>query len=105
MVTLATNEFGKNIYSLLALKGYNLLISGRNKDKLITLQKKKLQKEYPKISVQSVIIDFSDNKTIEIAAHNVSQPLQGIVLMRPRPVMPLSTTKIPTKEEWTHSFQ
>lgn len=100
MVTLATNEFGKNIYSLLALKRYNLLISGRNKDKLITLQKKKkLQKEYPKISVQSVIIDFSDNKTIEIAAHNVSQPLQGIVLMRPRPVMPLSTTKIPTKEE------
>lgn len=101
-VTLATSEFGEAICSLLASEGYDLLISGRNKEKLSFLQKK-LQQEYPTISVQSVLIDFLDTKSIEIAARNSCQSLQGIVLMRPRPVV--RATGIPSKEEWLQSFQ
>ncbi|AFC69992.1 short-chain dehydrogenase [Rickettsia amblyommatis] len=52
----------------LGVEGYNLLVAGRNKDKLASLQKK-LQGKYPNIIVKILIINFSDIETIKNSAN------------------------------------
>ena len=63
MVTAATGALGKAICEQLASEGYDLLITGRNLEKIDAL-KKMLNSKYQEVHVQSVIIDFSDNYRI-----------------------------------------
>ena len=102
MVTAATGALGNAICEQLALEGYDLLIAGRNPEKIDDL-KKMLTSKYQEVHVQSVIIDFSDTKTIEEAAKHVSpDSIKGIVLIGPRPL--LSKNGIPDKSEWAKIF-
>jgi len=102
MVTAATGALGNAICEQLALEGYDLLIAGRNSEKTDAL-KKMLTSKYQEVHVQSVIIDFSDTKTIEDAAKQVSpDSIKGIVLIGPRPL--LSKNDIPDKSEWAKIF-
>lgn len=101
MVTAATGAFGNAVCSALASEGYDLIIAGRNRQKLADLENK-LKTQYKEITIQSILIDFSDIKTIEDAAKQISQPIHGIVLIGPRPV--LSKDVIPSKEEWSQVF-
>ncbi len=100
LITASTGAFGEAISTLLASEGYNLVIAGRNSNKLTTLQKK-LQTKHKDVSVQTVIIDFSNVESIEAAANQVQQ-LHGIVLIGPRPS--LKKEDIPSKEEWNKTF-
>ncbi|RZI45796.1 SDR family oxidoreductase [Candidatus Finniella inopinata] len=103
MVTAATGELGQAICEQLAFKGNNLVIAGRNPEKIEAL-KKSLNSKYKEIQVQSIHIDFSDTKTIEDAAKIVSQnSLKGIVLIGPRPL--LSREGIPDKGKWAKVFE
>ena len=102
MVTAATGAFGNAVCSALASEGYDLVIAGRNRQKLASLENK-LKTQYRDITIESIIIDFSDIKTIEDAAKQISKiSLHGIVLIGPRPV--LSKDVIPSKEEWSQVF-
>ncbi len=101
LVTAATGSLGKAICNLLASKKYNLIIAGRNKNKLKKVQMT-LQKDYKNISIQTCIINFSDISTIESAAHSIKQQIHGIVLIGPRPSLTKDT--IPNKEEWRKLF-
>jgi len=102
MVTAATGSLGNAICEQLALEGYDLLIAGRNPEKIDALRKM-LTSKYQEVHVQSVIIDFSDTKTIEDAAKQVSpDSIKGIVLIGPRPL--LSKNGIPDKSEWAKIF-
>ncbi|WP_341752179.1 SDR family oxidoreductase [Candidatus Tisiphia endosymbiont of Piscicola geometra] len=102
LVTAATGALGSTICDVLASEGYNLLVSGRNNNKLTNLQKD-LQKKYPNITVRTLIIDFSDTKTIENAASKITlSSIEGIVLIGPRPS--LNKNDIPSKDEWTKVF-
>jgi 3-oxoacyl-[acyl-carrier protein] reductase len=102
MVTASTGDLGEAICTSLASEGYDLIITGRNQKKLDDLQKK-LKSQYKKIVIQTIIVDFSDIKTIEHAAHKIpNSPIKGIVLIGPRPI--LSKTDIPLPEEWSKAF-
>ena len=102
MVTAATGAFGNAVCSTLASEGYDLIIAGRNQQKLADLENK-LKVQYKDITIQSILIDFSDIKTIEDAAKQISKiPIHGIVLIGPRPG--LSKDVIPSKEEWSQVF-
>mgnify|MGYP000048772654 CR=1 FL=1 len=102
MVTAATGALGTAICEQLASEGYDLLIAGRNSEKIKTL-KESLNLKYKEVQVQSIIIDFSDIKTIENASKKVLPNfLKGIVLVGPRPV--LSKNGIPDKNEWAKAF-
>ena len=102
IVTAATGAFGNAVCSTLASEGYDLIIAGRNQQKLTDLENK-LKTQYKDITIQSIIIDFSDVKTIEDAAKQISKiSIHGIVLIGPRPV--LSKDVIPSKEEWSQAF-
>jgi 3-oxoacyl-[acyl-carrier protein] reductase len=102
LVTAATGELGRAICNYLASQGYDLLVTGRNQDKITELVLS-LKKTYPKVNISKTIIDFSDIKTIEEAATTTKeQSLTGIVLITPRPS--LSTTAIPTPTQWSVAF-
>ena len=102
LVTAATGAFGECICNSIAEKGYDLIITGRNQKKLDELQKR-LKSQHPLVSVQSLIIDFSDTLTIHLAAKKLERKsISGIVLIGPRPV--LTKDGIPTKEEWSQVF-
>ncbi len=102
MITAATGAFGEAVSFSLAADGYNLIIAGRNQEKLDDLQKR-LKAQYKQVSVQSIIIDFSDTKTIEDAVkHITNNSIKGVVLIGPRPL--LSKNDIPSKEEWARTF-
>ena len=102
MITAATGAFGEAASFSLAAEGYNLIIAGRNQKKLDDLQNR-LKAQYKQVSVQSVIIDFSDTKTIENAVKQIThKSIKGIVLIGPRPL--LSKNGIPSKDEWARTF-
>ncbi len=71
MITAATGAFGEAISFSLAAEGYNLIIAGRNQKKLYDLQNR-LKAQYKQVTVQSIIIDFSDTKTIEDAVKQIT---------------------------------
>jgi 17beta-estradiol 17-dehydrogenase / very-long-chain 3-oxoacyl-CoA reductase len=59
IITGATDGIGKAFAFELAKKGLNILIIARSQDKLEST-KKELTDKYPKIEVQTVIVDFSN---------------------------------------------
>lgn len=102
MVTAATGSFGEAICSDLASKNYNLIIAGRNANKLENL-KNNLLKKYPKITIQSIIIDFANLSSITTSSAQISQQsINGIVLIPPRPI--LTKNDIPNSKEWLKVF-
>jgi len=62
MVTGATSGFGKAIAVIFAKHGYNIIITGRRKDRLAAFEKELLG--YGKISVLSLNFDVRNQKTV-----------------------------------------
>lgn len=100
LITASTGALGEAISTGLGEKGYNLIITGRNIDKLVVLQKK-LQEKYKTIKIQTAIIDFTNTETIRKAVKEIENNLDGIVLVGPRPMM---SRNIPKREEWQKMF-
>jgi Dehydrogenases with different specificities (related to short-chain alcohol dehydrogenases) len=102
LVTAATGELGQSICEYLAASEHNLLIAGRNEEKLKKLQLV-LTNKYPKVEVAKIIIDFNDLETIKTAVDGLKQEaIKGVVLITPRPS--LQTKDIPTPEQWSKAF-
>jgi len=102
LVTAATGGLGEAISMHLASEGCDLILAGRNPVKLDAL-KSKIRNEYAGVELESVLIDFSDTKTIpESAIKFEKDSIDGIVLIGPRPS--LSKKNIPSKEEWSACF-
>ena len=102
LITAATGAFGEAVSFSLAAEGYNLLVAGRDQKKLDDLQKR-LKEKFQSISVKSIIIDFSNTKTIEDAVKQISHNLNGVVLIGPRPLF-YGKDSIPAQKEWNRVF-
>jgi 3-oxoacyl-[acyl-carrier protein] reductase len=101
LVTAATGELGAAICNHLASQGYDLILAGRNQQKLKALQSN-LQKKYPgHISTQ--ILDFSNRSTLQTFVDAIKEPLVGIVLISGRPNLPKEN--LPTAQEWRNTFE
>ena len=102
LVTAATGQIGESMCNFLAADGYNLLVAGRNKNKLAKLQKE-LQEKYPNVTIKTLIIDFANITTIKNSANKINNSsINGIVLIGPRPS--LSKEDIPSPQEWATVF-
>ena len=98
LVTLAYSYLGTSICEELTNEGYNLVITGRNPEKLANLKKKLLAK-YPNTSIETLYTDFEKPKTIIAARESLkTDELNGIVLIGPRP-------RIQTQADWVPSFE
>jgi 3-oxoacyl-[acyl-carrier protein] reductase len=103
LITASTSYFGEAISLQLASEGYDLILAGRNQEKLNTL-KGKILKKSDKTKINTVYIDFSKLQTIKKLTTNLeSEKIDGIVLIAPRPE--LSKTNIPSPEEWEKVFK
>jgi 3-oxoacyl-[acyl-carrier protein] reductase len=102
LVTASTGALGEAISYSLAAEGYNMIIAGRNDERLEAL-KKRLEAKNRKITVDTAIIDFSNHKTIEESAKKFSKTqINGIVLITPRSI--LTKDDIPSSQEWSKAF-
>ncbi len=101
LVTAATGELGTAICNHLALQGYDLILAGRDQQKLNTLHSR-LQKKYAgHFSIR--ILDFSNRDTLQTFANTIQEPLAGVVLISGRPNLPKDN--LPTAQEWTSTFE
>jgi 3-oxoacyl-[acyl-carrier protein] reductase len=102
LITAATGALGEAISEMLAREGHNLVLAGRNQIKLHDLQNR-LHIKFQQVNIQTLIIDFSDIKTIQNAADTLLQKtLDGLVLIGPRPS--LNKDGIPVPNEWNNAF-
>lgn len=101
LITAATGELGIAICDHLASQGYDLILAGRDQQKLNALQSR-LQKKYLGL-FSTQLLDFNNNNTIEMFTNTIEKPLSGVVLISPRPN--LSKDRIPNAKEWTDAFK
>jgi 3-oxoacyl-[acyl-carrier protein] reductase len=103
LITSATGALGKAISSHLASEGYDLVLAGRNTEKLENL-KDEISKTFKSCHVTTLIVDFSDIGRMRESITKASLgPIHGIVLITPRP--DLLKSVIPAAEEWTKTLQ
>lgn len=98
MVTSCTGALGSAIAKDLAKKGYNLILLGRDKNKLHSL-KNLLAKQ-----VEAISFDYSDIATIKHAAASLKdKSIDAIVLIPPRPNF--NNHSIAEAEQWRTNFE
>jgi NAD(P)-dependent dehydrogenase (short-subunit alcohol dehydrogenase family) len=100
LVTGVTSELGWAIAQTLASEKYNLVLVGRNHEKLKqrTVQ---LTKTYPKNTFSEVVVDFSDLNSVQ-NIESIPKPIHGLVLIGPRP---LFSTQPPSASDWDKVFK
>lgn len=100
LVTGVTGELGWAIAQTLASEKYNLVLVGRNPEKLKqrTVQ---LTKAYPKNTFSKVVVDFSDLKSVQ-NIESIPKPIHGLVLIGPRP---LFQSQPPSAQDWDKVFK
>ncbi len=100
LVTSSTGALGSVIAKTLADKGYNLILAGRDTEKL-----NKLKASLPsKIKIDIIQFDYNDLKQIKLAVDGLKdQSIDGMVVIPPRPYF--NTKKIPEAEEWRANFE
>ena len=102
LVTASTGSLGSDICKLLVEENQNLIITGRNMNKLLKL-KKELNSINGNAIVKTQIIDFSDANTIKTASENLKDHLlSGIVLISARPK--IDSTAFPPIDQWNQMF-
>lgn len=102
LVTASTGALGSDICKLLAEENQNLIITGRNMNKLLKL-KKELNSINSNAIVKTQIIDFADANTIKTASKNLKDHLlSGIVLISARPK--IDSTSFPPTNQWKQLF-
>lgn len=102
LITASTGAFGSEICRLLAAENHNLIITGRNKDKLLKL-KNELSSINSHAIIKTQIIDFSDKSTIKKASDNLKNHLlSGIILISARPE--IDSISFPPASQWTQLF-
>lgn len=79
MITGATSGFGKAIAQIFAKNGYNIIITGRRKDRLDSLEKELL--EYGKISVLSLNFDVRDQKNAASAIGTIPEEWKSVDIL------------------------
>ena len=87
LIATSTGNIGRGIAKFLAQENHNLILAGRNNDKLEELQKS-LKKEYPKLSVSYINYDYNDFESIKKAVSALSDDsLEGVIIIPPRPML------------------
>ena len=79
LVTGATSGIGKQTAIEFAKHGYNLVITGRRKERLIEL-KKDIETNY-KVDVLDLCFDITIQKEVEHAVHSLSGKFQNIDIL------------------------
>lgn len=99
LVTSCTGALGSAIAKDLAMKGYNLILLGRNRTKLNSLKESLIKQ----VKVEAIYFDYRDISSIKLAANNLKdKSIDGIILIPPRPEF--SNKEIPKPEEWRTNF-
>ena len=80
LITASTGAFGSEICRLLAAENHNLIITRRNKDKLLKL-KTELSSINSHAIIKTQIIDFSDKSTIKTASDNLKNHLLSAIIL------------------------
>ncbi|MBN8827174.1 MAG: SDR family oxidoreductase [Sphingobacteriia bacterium] len=101
VITLATSGIGQSVAEELAKQNYDLILLGRNSQKLNDL-KNHLGKNY-KGNYQNIQIDFGNSESVNNALKQINKKIDGIVLMPPRSV--ISSYYIPNSNEWDYMFK
>lgn len=100
LITAATSGLGNAIAHDLASKNYDLYLAGRNMEKL-KLLKKELSKYQINCDIYS--FDYQDYASITALKEIINQPLTGIVLIPPRPMLPTNT--LPQASEYEKTIK
>ena len=99
LITASTGGLGNAIAKDLAIKGYKLILTGRDEGKLNALKDSLIK--YTK--VDTIKLDYSDMETIKLAAANLEdKSIDGIVLIPPRPHF--NKMVIPEPNQWRKNF-
>lgn len=99
-ITAATSGIGEAVCKNLASKGYNLILTARNMEKLEKL-KTNLELNYTG-QFKILTFDYANLQSIDALASKVNEPIDGIVVIPPR--MSLPSQIIPTSEQWGEAF-
>lgn len=102
ILTGATGGIGSVIAEELGSHGYNLILSSRDENRLLSL-KNKLQ-QHIKSEISCLTVDYSDTNTFrqfEIL-NETKRHIDGLVLITPKPVT--ESHLFPKKEEWQLLF-
>ncbi len=102
LITAATGALGEAISTELAAQGHDLVLAGRNSEKLQKLQEK-IKQQYPNSVIQTLVVDFSDLQTLQNLDQSSLPALEGVVLIGPRPDLPHQG--IPSIAQWQKAFQ
>jgi len=100
LITAASSGLGEGISEVLAAKGYTLILAGHTPEKLFSL-KENLEKKY-KGRYDVLTFDYQNLGSIEKLGKSLNQPLDGLVLIPMRSVLP--PKEIPSPEEWNRAF-
>ncbi|MGB6976918.1 MAG: SDR family oxidoreductase [Gammaproteobacteria bacterium] len=101
LITGATGSIGSELCKHLAQKGYELLITARNEEKLALLTMT-LKKEF-KTEVTYAASDFAEPKTFSKLIKKVEEGIDGLVIMPPQPLE--TTDCLPEDEVWSTMFK
>lgn len=101
LVTGATGSIGSELCKKFAQKGYSLIITARNIEKLNILTEK-LKSEY-NIKVAYASVDFNDPNSYSELLKLVVDGLDGLVIMPPQP--PATNDCLPQDNVWADMFK
>lgn len=101
LITGATGNIGENLCRYLASKGHDLILTARNKDKLVKLASQ-LEKNY-NIKIIIETSDFEDPKSFISLIQKTENCVDGLVLMPPQP--PETTNCLPEDNVWEKMFK
>ena len=100
LVTSSTGALGSAIAKDLAVKGYDLILLGRDESKLNSLKNLLIKK----VKIEVIKFDYSDITSIELAASSLQdKSIDGMVLIPPRPVF--QNQDIPNPQHWRANFE
>ncbi len=80
LITGATAGIGEAVAYNLATKGYNLILTGRREERLITL-KHQLSELYPTIKTQTLCFDIRDREAVNIALNTLTDGWEDIDIL------------------------
>ncbi|WP_202149289.1 SDR family NAD(P)-dependent oxidoreductase [Candidatus Sarmatiella mevalonica] len=102
MITAATGAFGEALSFHFAAEKFDLILAGRDENKLVDL-KKRILSRYQSSSILTIIVDFSDIEAMRASMQSIKfNQLDSVILIGPRPE--LTRNNIPSFEEWNKTF-